>query len=95
MDYTSSINRMRFDMLGSPIYAAVAKEITALLASEAIDPHDVNEVVYIGGTSCLPGLNDRLCVEVGLREDIETPFIVYSSLIERSCVPIADSINLD
>lgn len=74
MDYTGSINRMRFDMLGSPIYAAVAKEITSLLVSAAIDPHNVDEVVYIGGTSCLPGLNDRLCVEVGLHEDIETPF---------------------
>jgi len=51
MDYTGSINHMRFDMLGSPIYATVAKEITALLASKAIDPHDVNEIVYIGGTS--------------------------------------------
>jgi len=74
MDYTGSINRMRFDMLGSPIYAAVAKEIIDLLASVAIDPHDIDEVVYIGGTSCLPGLNDRLCVEVGLHDDIETPF---------------------
>ncbi|KIM37662.1 hypothetical protein M413DRAFT_448433 [Hebeloma cylindrosporum] len=74
MDYTGSINRMRFDMLGSPIYAAVAKEINSLLASAAMDPHDIDEVVYIGGTSCLPGLNDRLCIEVGLHEDIETPF---------------------
>jgi molecular chaperone DnaK (HSP70) len=74
MDYTGSINRMRFDMLGSPVYAAVAKEIISLLASAAIDPHDVDEVVYVGGTSCLPGLNDRLCVEVGLHEEIGTPF---------------------
>ncbi|KAF9473533.1 actin-like ATPase domain-containing protein [Pholiota conissans] len=74
MDFTGSINRMRFDMLGSPIYASVAAEITALLASAAIDPHDVDEVVYIGGTGCLPGLDNRLCTEVGLREDVETPF---------------------
>ncbi|KDR73184.1 hypothetical protein GALMADRAFT_72563 [Galerina marginata CBS 339.88] len=74
MDYTGSINRMRFDMLGSTVYAAVAGEITALLASAAVDPHDVDEVVYIGGTGCLPGLDNRLCIEVGLREDIDTPF---------------------
>jgi len=40
MDYIGIINRMRFDMLGSPIYTAVAKE---LLASAAIDPHDVDD----------------------------------------------------
>jgi heat shock protein 1/8 len=74
MDYTGSINRMRFDMLASPVYASVAAEITALLASAAVDPHDVDEVVYVGGTGCLPGLDNRLCLEVGLREDVETPF---------------------
>jgi len=42
MDYTGIINRMRFDVLGSPIYTAVAKEIT-LLASAAIDPHGVDD----------------------------------------------------
>jgi len=41
MDYTGSIKCMRFDMLGSPIYTAVAKE---LLASAAIDPHDVEDM---------------------------------------------------
>jgi len=46
-----SINHMQFDMLGSPIYAAVAKEITALLTSKAIDPHDINEIMYISGMS--------------------------------------------
>jgi len=43
MDYTGIINRMRFDMLGSSIYTTVAKEITALLASAAIDPHGVDD----------------------------------------------------
>ena len=74
MDYTGSINRMRFDMLASPVYAAVAEAIKTLLSSVAIDPHHVDEVVYIGGTGCLPGLDERLALGVGLREDVETPF---------------------
>ncbi|PPQ66230.1 hypothetical protein CVT26_010931 [Gymnopilus dilepis] len=74
MDYTGTINRMRFDMLASPIYAAVAKEVHTLLTSAAVDAHDVDEVVYIGGTGSLPGLDDRLLLEVGLREGVETPF---------------------
>ncbi|KAF8896742.1 Hsp70 protein-domain-containing protein [Gymnopilus junonius] len=74
MDYTGSVNRMRFDMLASPIYASVASEVVKLLASAAVDSHDVDEVVYIGGTGSLPGLDDRLVLEVGLREGVETPF---------------------
>ncbi|KAF9545981.1 actin-like ATPase domain-containing protein [Agrocybe pediades] len=74
MDYTGSINRMRFDMLASTVYGALASKVSELLASVAVDPHDVDEVVYIGGTGALPGLDDRLCVEVGLREEVETPF---------------------
>jgi len=74
MDYTGSINRMRFDMLASPIYAAVAKETISLLSSTAFDPHDIDEIAYIGGTGCLPGLDERLQLEVGFREDVETPF---------------------
>ncbi|CAA7263618.1 unnamed protein product [Cyclocybe aegerita] len=74
MDYTGSINRMRFDMLGSPIYATVASEISSLLSTTGLDAHDVDEVVYVGGTGCLPGLDDRLGIEVGLREAVETPF---------------------
>jgi heat shock protein 1/8 len=74
MDYTGSINRMRFDMLASRVYTAVAKEIISLLSSSAVDPHDVDEIVYVGGTSCLPGLDERLQLEVGFREDVETPY---------------------
>ncbi|PPQ80058.1 hypothetical protein CVT25_001487 [Psilocybe cyanescens] len=74
LDYTGAVNRMRFDMLASPIYAAVADAIGALLARAAADAHDVDEVVYVGGTGCLPGLDSRLCVQAGFREDVQTPF---------------------
>lgn len=74
MDYTGSINRIRFDMLASNIYASVAKEILLMISSTSLDAHDIDEVVYIGGTACLPGLDERLHLEVGFRQDIETPF---------------------
>lgn len=74
IDYTGSINRMRFNILASSVYTTVANEIKSLLSSAAIDSHDVDEIVYIGGTSCLPGLDERLQLIVGFREDVETPF---------------------
>ncbi|KAF8154933.1 Hsp70 protein-domain-containing protein [Crassisporium funariophilum] len=74
MDYTGSINRMRFDMVVSTVYAAVAEGVAALLADAGVDSHDVDEIVYVGGTTCLPGLDERLCLSGGFREDVETPF---------------------
>lgn len=74
LDFTGAINRMRFDMLAAPIYASISTTITSLLESAAVDPHDVDEVVYVGGTGALPGLDERVSLAVGLREDVETPF---------------------
>ena len=74
VDYTGSINRMRFDMLASTTYASLAKDILSLISSTSLDPHDLDEIVYIGGTTCLPGLDERLQLEVGFRQDVETPF---------------------
>jgi len=74
LDYTGSINRMRFDMVASTVYTAVADSIVALLASAAVDAHEVDEIVYVGGTTCLPGLDERICLGAGFNEEIETPF---------------------
>ena len=74
MDYTGSINRMRFDMVVNVVYIAVASAVSALLADADVDAHNVDEIVYVGGTTCLPGLDDCICLSGGFSEDIETPF---------------------
>ena len=74
VDYTGSINRMRFDMVVNAVYISVASAVRALLADAGVDAHDVDEIVYVGGTTCLPGLDECLCLSGGFREDIETPF---------------------
>ncbi|KNZ78998.1 Heat shock protein 70 like protein [Termitomyces sp. J132] len=74
MDYTGSINRMRFDLVVRSVYTAVASAVSALLESAQVDPHHVDEIVYVGGSTCLPGLDDTLQTTVGFRDDIETPF---------------------
>ncbi|RDB31123.1 Heat shock protein 70 C57A7.12 [Hypsizygus marmoreus] len=74
IDYTGSINRMRFDTVVRPVYAAVSTAVTALLSSAAVDPHDVDEIVYVGGSASLPGLDEHLVLAAGFREDVETPF---------------------
>lgn len=74
VDYTGSINRMRFDILASPVYASVAKEALSLITSTSLDAHDIDEIVYIGGTASLPGLDERLQTMIGFHSDVETSF---------------------
>ncbi|KAJ3561168.1 hypothetical protein NP233_g10361 [Leucocoprinus birnbaumii] len=74
IDYTGSINRMRFDLVCRSVYTAISTSITSLLEEASIDPYDVDEIVYVGGSTCLPGLDEHITLSSGLREDIETPF---------------------
>ncbi|KXN86254.1 hypothetical protein AN958_10307 [Leucoagaricus sp. SymC.cos] len=74
MDYTGSINRLRFDLVARSVYVSITSSITSLLSSAGIDAHDVDEIVYIGGSTSLPGLDEHIIVSGGFREDVETPF---------------------
>ncbi|KAG6852897.1 hypothetical protein C0991_008294 [Blastosporella zonata] len=74
MDYTGAINRMRFDLVVRSVYASAASAVISLLESANVDAHHVDEIVYVGGSACLPGLDETLQTSVGFREDVETPF---------------------
>ena len=72
LDYTGSINRLRFDMEAAPIYAEVVSRAGELLHRAGVDWIQVDEVVYAGGSACLPGLDAALAMH--LHEDAATPF---------------------
>jgi heat shock 70kDa protein 1/2/6/8 len=72
LDYTGSINRLRFDLEAAPIYSGVVARASELLQTAGLDWIHVDEVVYAGGSACLPGLDAALAVH--LREDVITPF---------------------
>ncbi|KAJ3837505.1 Hsp70 protein-domain-containing protein [Lentinula raphanica] len=74
VDFTGTINRLRFDMLVRPIYDSIARSVSELLASANVDAHQVDEIVYVGGTTCLPGLDEHICLAGGFSDDINTPF---------------------
>ncbi|KAJ7132108.1 Hsp70 protein-domain-containing protein [Mycena epipterygia] len=74
LDFTATIARMRFDLLAAPVYTAISSEIRSLLESIAVDPHDIDEIAYVGGTACLPGLDSHLLTSVGFSEDVQTAF---------------------
>ncbi|KAI0055330.1 actin-like ATPase domain-containing protein [Artomyces pyxidatus] len=60
LDFTGTINRMRFDMEARPIYSAVYSKARELVESVGLDFLHVDEVVYVGGSACLPGLDETL-----------------------------------
>jgi molecular chaperone DnaK (HSP70) len=74
LDFTGSVNRLRFDMLCKPVYASITAAVTALLGSIQFDPYEVDEIVYVGGTTCLPGLDEHLFQSGGFNDNISTPF---------------------
>ncbi|KII83898.1 hypothetical protein PLICRDRAFT_46672 [Plicaturopsis crispa FD-325 SS-3] len=74
LDYTGSINRMRFDLLARPVYTKVADAVKALVEGTGVDLHEIDEVVYVGGSTSLPGLDETLAAT--LREDVVTPFSI-------------------
>ncbi|KAG1880076.1 Hsp70 protein-domain-containing protein [Suillus subluteus] len=72
LDYTGSINRLRFDMEVRSVYDKVYAKVKEIAASAGTDLYDIDEIVYIGGCACLPGLDETLAD--GFTENVITPF---------------------
>ncbi|KAF9231744.1 Hsp70 protein-domain-containing protein [Melanogaster broomeanus] len=72
LDYTGSINRLRFDMEVRSIYDKVYVKVRELAASAEVDLYDIDEIVYIGGSASLPGLDETL--SQGFADSVITPF---------------------
>ncbi|RDX45036.1 actin-like ATPase domain-containing protein [Lentinus brumalis] len=71
-DFTGTITRLRFDMEVRPIYDSVYKKVGELVSAAGLDLYDVDEIVYVGGSASLPGLDEAL--SQGFPENIVTPF---------------------
>jgi len=73
-DLSGTINRMRFDMEAREVYVKIADSVKKLVADAGLDLYDIDEIVYAGGTVCLPGL-DETVLSAGFNEEtVTTPF---------------------
>lgn len=72
LDYTGTINRLRFDMEVRSIYSQVYAKVEELAGSAGLDLHEIDEIVYVGGSASLPGLDETLAQ--GFSETVVTPF---------------------
>ena len=58
----------------------VASIFIKSLIRTGVDAHIINEIVYVSGTSCSPGLDDSICLNWGFKEEIEAP-IQYGTVL--------------
>lgn len=54
IDYTATINRTRYDLLGNKLFSAFARLVTHAVEKANLDPLDVSEIVLAGGNSHTP-----------------------------------------
>ena len=54
IDFTATINRSRYDILGSKLFAAFARLVTQTVEKAKLDPLDVTEIILAGGNSHTP-----------------------------------------
>ncbi|KAH9911564.1 uncharacterized protein BXZ73DRAFT_107903 [Epithele typhae] len=69
--FTGTITRLRFDMEVRTIYDRVYAKVKELVAT-GLDLYDVDEVVCVGGSASLPGLDEVIVAE--LQEAVVAPF---------------------
>ncbi|OBZ78710.1 Heat shock protein 70 C57A7.12 [Grifola frondosa] len=72
LDFTGTITRLRFDMEVRSIYDRIYSQVQELVADAGLDLYDVDEIVYVGGSASLPGLDEALAQ--GFAESVVTPF---------------------
>ncbi|CAN9168786.1 chaperone protein dnaK [Alternaria alternata] len=53
-DFTATINRTRYDLLGSKLFAAFTRLVTQAVEKANLDPLDISEIVLAGGNSHTP-----------------------------------------
>jgi molecular chaperone DnaK (HSP70) len=54
IDFTATINRTRYDLLGNKLFAAFTRLVTHAVEKAQLDPLDVTEIILAGGNSHTP-----------------------------------------
>lgn len=60
IDYSQTINRTRFELLGSKVFARIAQLIADAIAKAALDPLDIDTILLAGGSAHIPRIASTL-----------------------------------
>ncbi|CAE7082079.1 unnamed protein product [Rhizoctonia solani] len=84
VDFSGTLNRLRFDILVGKVYDEVVDEVKKLLESTGVDATLVDEVILVGGSAALPGLEDRLSglfsEDIAIRKELDP-----SQVLSKGC----------
>jgi molecular chaperone DnaK (HSP70) len=59
-DFTSNINRTRYELLSSKIFGGISREIEGVVKKAELDVLDIDEIILSGGTSHTPKIASNL-----------------------------------
>ena len=54
LDFTASINRTRYELLATKLFASITRLITNAVSKADLDPLDISEIILAGGTAHTP-----------------------------------------
>ncbi|KAF2034432.1 heat shock protein-like protein 70 [Setomelanomma holmii] len=60
VDFTATINRTRYDLLGSKLFAAFTRLVAHAVEKAELDPLDISEIILAGGNSHTPKVASAL-----------------------------------
>lgn len=60
LDFTSTINRTRYELLASKTFAAITRLVLSVITKAGLDPLDISEVILSGGSSHTPRIANNL-----------------------------------
>lgn len=60
IDFTATINRTRYDLLGNKLFAAFVRLVTHAVEKAELDPLDISEVIIAGGNANTPKVASAL-----------------------------------
>ncbi|KAF2433013.1 heat shock protein-like protein 70 [Tothia fuscella] len=59
-DFTNTINRTRFELLSTQIFAAMTRLILQTVEKAELDPLDITDIILAGGTSHIPRIANNI-----------------------------------
>jgi molecular chaperone DnaK (HSP70) len=54
IDYTATINRTRYELLGAKTFSAITRLVLGAVSKAGLDPMDIDEIILSGGSSHTP-----------------------------------------
>ncbi|KAF8325431.1 Hsp70 protein-domain-containing protein [Cantharellus anzutake] len=90
MDYSGTLNRLRFDVLLATFYARIATEVNKVLNTAAINKESVDEILLVGSSAGLSGLAEKLELffgensKVSIRSDLNPSELIAKGAVAQA-----------